>query len=144
MEGLAPALSCILEIQSSLLNGESIRSGLMKYLRQPNSDFHPALRQFLFAWDQNKDWKKTAQALQSPYRRALLEVIASGLSGQSIQTQLRELQTEIERACDLEIKSFIEMLPLKMLIPLLFFQFPAFLLLLFGPLLSRFMTELSR
>ena len=47
---------------------------------------------------------------------------------------------EVEAAAELELQAHVAQLPLKVLLPLLFFQFPAYLLLLLGPVLR----ELSR
>jgi hypothetical protein len=146
VEGLAPPLACLIEIQSALQNGEAVRQGLARYLRGPQSGdpYAQEIRNFIFAWDQGQDWKSVIRSLASPHRRALLEIAAVGLSGQPIQAHLNELQVEMTEACDLEIRRHLELLPLKMLLPLLLFQFPAYLLLMFGPLLKRLLEELSR
>ena len=152
MEGLAPPLQLAIEMHSSLANGESIRSGIVRFASDSpmsvatnaRGDFARVVRRFLIAWDQSQDWRSILKQVESPYRRSLLELAAIGLGGQSIQAALVELQREIELACDEEIKVHIDMLPLKMLLPLLLLQFPAFMMVLFGPLLSRFIEEMSR
>ncbi len=144
MENLAPPLVCLLELQSALANGESIRIGLTRYIHQSQGEFATLAKKFLFAWDKGQNWGRIINEEKSSYRRILLELVASGLSGISIQNQLKEIQIEIERGMDLEIKRHVELLPLKMMIPLLLFQFPAFLLLLFGPILNQLLTELSK
>jgi hypothetical protein len=146
MEGLAPPLKCLIEIQFSLQNGDSVRSGLVKFLQiAPTKDpFTSDVRRFLFDWEQGNDWRRQIIKIRSPYRRSLIEILASGLEGQPISAHLEELRGEIVSACDGEIRHQLEMLPLKMLFPLLAFQFPAFLLLLFGPLLKRLIEELNR
>jgi hypothetical protein len=145
MEGLSPSLSCLIEIQSSLMNGETTRSGVAKYFQSASQDdeFASQLRNMIFAWDQGQDWRPILSTVKSAQRRALAELIFAGISGQSILAQLIELRSEIIRACDREIKRHVELLPLKMLVPLLILQFPAFLLLLFGPILTRFIQEMS-
>ena len=146
MEGLAPPLKCLIQIQSSIANGESVRSALARYLQTAGTDcvFALVVRKFLFAWEQGHDWRVVLQECSSSHRCALIEVFACGLSGQSISAHLESLREEICSACDLEIKDHLELLPLKMLAPLLLFQFPAFLLLLFGPLLRHLVEELNR
>lgn len=146
MEGLAPSLKCLIEVQSALQNAETARIGLNRYLRgvSPSEPFGSEIRQFLFAWDQAQDWKAVVSRIRSAHRRALLELIASALSGQPVLAHLEELRSEIMTACDLEIRHHLEVLPIKMLMPLLLMQFPAFLLLLFGPLLARLIEELNR
>lgn len=146
MEGIAPTLKCLIEIQSAMLNGESIRSGLIAYLqgRPRSDDCASEVRRFFFLWEQGQDWKVVARRVKSPARRALFDLIACGLAGQSVLPQLEELREEIVAASHDEIRHNLEMLPLKMLLPLLLFQFPAFLLLLFGPLLRKLVEEMSR
>lgn len=146
VEGLAPSLKCLIEIQSSLQNGETVRAGALRFIAgaRARDEVAQELRRFLFAWDQGQDWRTIVAGVSSPQRRALFELISSGLAGQAVLPQLEELRDEMIRACDIEMKRFIDMLPIKMLVPLLLFQFPAFLLLLFGPLLSKFVQELSR
>ena len=146
MEGLSPPLKCLIHVQSSLQNGESVRSALTRYLQINHGTglFDQCLRRFLFAWEQGHDWRAQIKTAGGSHRRALLEILAAGLGGQSILAHLELLKEEIIDACDLEIKSHLEMLPLKMLAPLLIFQFPAFLLLLFGPLLKHLVQELNR
>ncbi len=146
MEGLTPPLKCLIHVQSALQNGESVRSSLTRYIHLglANDDFGQCLRRFLFAWEQGHDWRAQLKIVGSPQRRALLEILSAGLAGQSISAPLDSLKDEITSACDLEIKDHLEMLPLKMLAPLLLFQFPAFLLLLFGPLLRHLVEELNR
>lgn len=146
MEGLAPPLKCLIEIQAAIQNGEPIQKGLQAYLRaaETSDPFKSQLQRFLFAWDQGQDWRAVLLQTKSVYRRALLEVIATGLAGQPIQNHLDELRSELLEACDVEIKRHLELLPILMLGPLLLFQFPAFLLLLFGPLLTRLLHELAK
>jgi hypothetical protein len=149
VEGLAPPLKCLIEIQSAIQNGETVRNGLVRYLewtqaRCDENPFSSDVRKFLFAWDQGQDWKQVVRRSQTSHRRALLELMAVGLGGQPVQTHLEELRLEIVEACDADIQKHLEMLPVLMLAPLLLLQFPAFLLLLFGPLLNRLIEELSR
>lgn len=157
MEGLAPPLKCLIHVQSGVQNGESVRSSLTRYLHggdvlfdgssralEIDDAFGHVLRRFLFAWEQGHDWRSLLNEAGSHQRRALLEVLACGLAGQSISAHLESLRDEITNACDLEIREHLELLPLKMLAPLLLFQFPAFLLLIFGPLLRHLVEELNR
>lgn len=146
MEGLNPPLKCLIEIQAAVSNAETVRVGLARYLQYAGGDEVLArdIRKFLFAWDQGQDWRQIANSIQSPHRRALLELAATALAGQPILTHLEELRQELLAATDAEIGRYLELLPIRMLIPLLLFQFPAFLMLLFGPLLMKLLEELNR
>jgi len=146
MEGLSPPLKCLIEVQTALRNGEAVRLGLARYLESAGAreDFAADLRRFLFAWEQGQNWRAVVAGIRSPHRRALLDLMATALSGQPILTHLDELRIELIHATEAEISRHLELLPIKMLAPLLIFQFPAFLLLLFGPLLSRLLEEISK
>jgi hypothetical protein len=80
----------------------------------------------------------------SPYRRELISLVGLGLSGAPVVAKLRELEVEIRWACQDELDLFIARLPLRALLPVLLIQFPAFLILLFGPILSEFTRSLSQ
>jgi hypothetical protein len=144
MEGLSPPLKCLIEVRSSLQNGESVRTGILRFIQSSNCEFSTVCRQFLFDFEQGADWRARLPSVQSAYRRAMIELLAIGLSGEPIQTALEEMQKEIQSACEAEIKSRIDMLPLQMLFPLLLLMFPAYLLLLFGPLVSSFVQEMGK
>jgi hypothetical protein len=146
MEGLAPPLKCLIEMQAALQNGEAVQKGVFRYLQSASltEEFAMQLRRFLFAWEQGQDWRAVIAQVRSSQRRILLEIIANGLAGQPILQHLEELKSEIVEACDSDIRRHLELLPILLLAPLLLLQFPAFLLLLFGPLVSRLLMELSK
>lgn len=146
MEGLSPPLKCLIEVQTALRNGEAVRVGIARYLEsaRASDEFAPDLRRFLFAWEQGQNWRLVVSGVKSPHRRALFDLLATALSGQPILTHLDELRIELIHATEAELNRHLELLPIKMLIPLLVLQFPAFLILLFGPLLSRLIEEMSK
>lgn len=147
MEGLSPPLKCLIEVQAALRNGDAVRVGLAHYLESPaaaNDDFAHTVRRFLFSWEQGQNWRGVIASTRSPHRRALLDLLATALAGQPILSHLDELRIELIHATESEIHRHLELLPVKMLVPLLLFQFPAFLILLFGPLLARLLVEISK
>lgn len=144
MEDISPTLKCLIEMQSSLQNGEPVRAGLVRFVQSGSGEFSNEVRRFLFDWDQGRDWRPSVSKIRSANRRALLELASCGMSGQSVQAHLAELRIEIQAACESEIKQHVEMLPLHMLFPLLLFLFPSYLLLLFGPLVTHFLKEIAR
>jgi hypothetical protein len=145
MEGLAPPLKCAIELQAAIRNGESVRTGVHRFVGTARADdeFATYLRGLLVAWERGLEWRSSLDT-QSPQRRALVEIVANGIAGHAIASQLDAVRLEVERACEHEIREHLELLPLKMLVPLLLFQFPAFLLLMFGPLLRHLVEEMNR
>ena len=144
MEGLAPPLKCLLEIETRLQNGESVRTGIQKYLEQDIDAFTEDVRKLFFAYEQGRTASEVINSVKSVYRVALLEVLLQGLEGQPILNRIQELKIKIMDASESEIKEVLALLPLKLLVPLLLFQFPAFLLMLFGPIMRHLIGELGK
>ena len=146
MEGLAPPLKLVLEVRKSLERGDSLRTGVQEYLRIQRGEFPAQVMRWLRFRDENRLEELQAQrrSIRSPYRQGLLRLLESGLAGQTIYPRLIELQGEIEEACRTEVERKLEVLPFVALIPLLFFQVPALLILVFVPLLQRLMEDLNR
>jgi hypothetical protein len=139
MEGLAPPLELLIVVKSALECGESVRTGIKKFLTSNQSEFAQIVSRWLFAMDQNAKPQDIVKSLSSSHRQALLRVLEQGLRGQTIMGLLVELEKEINDACAREIEQFIALLPIKLLVPLLLFQFPAYLILLLGPLIKQFL-----
>ncbi|HEX4923013.1 MAG TPA: hypothetical protein VFV50_02970 [Bdellovibrionales bacterium] len=140
MENLAPPLRCLIQVRSSIENGESTLMGVRKYLQAPADDFTPVVARWLFEYEQGL---KATEMELTRQRKVLLEVLRAGLSGQAIHSRLVQLEDDFVEACRDQMASELDTLPMKMLIPLLLFQFPAYLLLLFGPLMSQFLRSLE-
>lgn len=143
MESVAPPLRLLLEVTRAIDNGESIRSGIINYLKSEPDSWAPCVAQW-FTWiEQRKNISELMMKVKSPYRRRLLDTLKYGLEGNAILSRLRDLESEIIEKCNDEIEQHIQLLPFRLLIPLLLFQFPAFLILLIGPLVSELVKNLG-
>jgi hypothetical protein len=141
MENLAPPLRCLMVIRTNVENGDSVLMGVRKYLSVVNDDFSLVVARWLFEFEQGMNSPLPAMTTQ---RRVLLDVLRAGLQGQPIHLRLQQLEEDFIRACNDQISLELDSLPLKLLIPLLLFQFPAYLLLLFGPILNQFTRSLGQ
>ena len=144
MEGLAPPLKCLLEIQLNLSNGESLRTSLLHYGKEVSDEFSNQIKLWLFYYEQGKDFEPLLQKIKSPYRRVLLEVFELGLGGHPILKRLEELEDEISKACQAEIEEHLTRLPFLSLLPLFFLQLPSFLLLMLGPFVTQLLKSLNQ
>ncbi len=142
MEGLAPPLELLITVKSSLECGESVRTGILKYISTSRSEFAQTVSRWLFALDQNGKHLDIVKLIKSSHRQSILNVLEQGLRGQSIMFVLTELEKEMNDACKREMEQYIALLPIKLLIPLLLFQFPAYLILILGPLIKNFLGAL--
>ena len=61
-----------------------------------------------------------------------------GLTGLPIREVIIQLERELREECLRELDLAYRQMPFKALIPLLFFQFPALLLLVLGPIVKEF------
>ena len=145
MDDIAPPLKCILYIEKALSEGKSLQTGLKKYiasgkLSSNKEDFFYEIQELLqtFLMDKSPSELKS----KTIYRSALKDLLWSGLKGQSIYKELEGLKEEITRASYADIKTFIDSIALKSTIPLLCLQFPAFLMLLMGPVLTQILEFL--
>ena len=81
--------------------------------------------------------------LKSDLGRAVFSLITHGLRGEPVVSRLKELEDEIIRASMDAVDLFVQTLPIKALLPVFFLQFPAFLLILLGPILNAFIKEMQ-
>lgn len=138
MESVAPPLKLIGAVKRSIEKGETIRLGILSYIKCSDDDFVPHVTTWMALLQQGQDPNLSLKTLQSLHRKTLLQVLERGLRGESIYNILLQLEEETIEACQDEISDKLARLPFILIIPLLLFQFPAFLLLLFGPLLQNF------
>jgi hypothetical protein len=81
--------------------------------------------------------------LRSHYAQSFWNLVERGLAGQPTHEALGILEAEVQRAAEAELDEHLAALPFKVLIPLLLFQFPAYLLLLLGPALRELNRQMG-
>lgn len=142
MEIIAPPLKLVLVLRRSLEKNQSLRQGLQNYLQRERGEYPLVVSRWYSLLQQGQSTQELL-ASQSPHRRVLLQILERGLRGESIFALLCQLETEILEAAQDEIAVKLARLPMLLLIPLLLLQFPAILMLLFGPLLQNFFHSLG-
>lgn len=140
MENLAPPLKCLIVVRTCLENGDATIAAVKKYLQSIDDDFSVVVARWLFELEQGVS---PSRPKLTPQRKVLLDVLKAGAQGQPIHARLLQLEEDFIQTCNDQMIRDLDILPLKMLIPLMLFQFPAYLFLLFGPLLDQFMRSLS-
>ena len=134
MENLSPGLLLLLDVRAALETGSSVRTGVLSFLKRSPCPFSEVVTTWLLHLDQGQSTNKILSALH-PYRRALLILLEKGIRGLPILPQLVDLEMEIVKSCESELEEQLQKLPIKLMLPVLFLMFPAYLLLLLGPLL---------
>jgi hypothetical protein len=138
MENISPSIVLLLSLKQALERGLSIRTGIERFISSSEGEFR----------DQILNWYQTREKgvpfewpTVSIYRKSLVDLMERGLRGEAVFNQLCSIEPEMIAACEEEITKWANHLPIKLLIPLLLFQFPAFLILLFGPLLKSLLAS---
>ena len=142
MEGLSPLLGSILEVEYALKSGRSVRVGIESYVGSTKNDWSTFLKAWLPQFERGEEICEIEGRLNSSHRRVFLSLVKAGLRGQSVAKELSELKSEALASTEREIEHFIRTLPFKLLVPLLFFMFPAFMMLLMGPILENLMESM--
>lgn len=143
MESMNPALLLLLIVKRHLERGESVKIGIAEYLRTEESSFRDEVATWFNLWQQGLSVDSILKRQNSLYRNILLQTLERGLRGEPIYNFLVELEIEIIKACEHSLSQALGRLPFILLVPLLFFQLPAFMILLFGPILSRFLEAMG-
>jgi len=136
MEDLSPPLLTVArELRWRISSGKSMKEALHLYLESATSRFAQSLREWWALRSQGRSDSETR--FPTHLQKGLITLIERGCAGQPTLEQLLALEKEIESAAEAELELFVATLPFKVLLPLLFFQFPAYLLLLLGPVLRE-------
>jgi hypothetical protein len=160
VDNLNPVLRCLLVVEESIARGESVRDGLLAWLDGERAhvessfreiELHRGFRDEILEFlrrherseaDSSGTYEPRVRA-QSVCRQSLFLIFDAGMAGQPIIPSLKDLRTEMEAQLELDMKTHIESLPLKMLVPLLLCMFPAFLILLLGPITRNYLGALK-
>lgn len=140
MENLSPCLQVALIVRFALERGESIKLPLISFLEQNDSKviWFEQLKKLIICSNLGQSPKSILDQEKGAYRKAIMQLVLSGLKGESIYNQICLLEDEIVQASMLELERYHLTLPIKTLVPLVLFQFPAFLMILLGPILVTF------
>lgn len=148
MEDLAPPLELLLIVKSSIEKGKSIQDGIKRYLGTQSGhtfakqSFVMTTRQWFLLIERQRGTHEVTAGVRSIYRRQVLQLLEKGIKKEPIYNQILILEHEIYQACEREIQEKLIKLPYLVMIPVLFFQFPALLTVIFGPLLQNFIESL--
>lgn len=142
MEDLSFLLKLCLHVRVSIEGGEALRVSLLRFADLEDSILHLKLKQWLVHFDQAGGLNCAEKFFTSHHIQVFLEIISQGLVGHSIYERVKTIEEEIIEVCKDEFQRELDKLPYVLMVPLLLFMFPAYLLLLLGPILNMFLKEL--
>ena len=139
---LAPPLKALLEIRLQIESGVSVSQAIRMYSQRHLDDpFAKELGFWLFAKETGKNCRE--KVFDTLYSRRLIDLLNCGLKGEPILEALCDLEKDLVFAANEDMEQHLQRLPLISLIPLMLFEFPAFFLLLVGPLLLNLLSALQ-
>ena len=142
MDSLAPPLRALLNIKLKIQSGISTRESIREYVKETlDCSFAQDLGLWLFQVESESN--EPPKSFTHPFRKMLVEVLTQGLEGDQILKSLEILEAEMISASHRDLDNQLQKLPFIVMIPLLLLQLPAFLLIIFGPLLSKLLGELN-
>ena len=139
MEHIVPSIQFIKNLRSELQKGRSVKDSVEACVMEESDEFHSKMQIWFLA---DRHQLRAELTWTSHYQMNLLEILENGLLGAPIFENLESLQEEMEKEFERQWKAYLESLPAKLSLPLLLLFFPAYLILLFGPLLMQFLEEI--
>ncbi|MBK8204139.1 MAG: hypothetical protein IPK68_18100 [Bdellovibrionales bacterium] len=144
MEDLAPPLRFVLTLRMSIENGNSVQTSIRQFIEEYPEN---PISYLLELWLADSKNNQARQLKESPYwtswRQIVLDLVSLGLKGVPILEDVKQIEKDLAVACDEQISKALNTLPFIALIPILFLQFPAYLVLLLGPWLTELLSQLK-
>lgn len=134
LEYIAPPLHFLCFLYLRLQSGVAIRTSMYEYIGTVKSDFSDEIREFLRQWESHSSLQ-LSRFKTTPVRSAIFQVLDRGLAGQPISEAIEELLLEVKEISSDVVERQTKRLAFISLIPLLFLQFPALMLIAVVPLL---------
>ena len=142
MVPLAPPLKAVLEIRLGIEQGLSVAESIRFFSKRNLKDlFARELGHWLFKKETGQVWQ--SKLFKNSYRKYFINLLTRGLKGEPILERLQILEKDLTIAAEEDLERHLQKLPFISLIPLMLFEFPAFILLLLGPLILDLLSLLE-
>ena len=140
MAHLVPSISFVSGLKDKIQCGHSLATAVDELVLTNEGPFFIKLHSW---WVAKKSGHKVSEHFSSEYQAALIQILDEGLNGAPIYQALQSLEQEMLEEFERQWKAYLERLPVILSLPLLFLFFPAYVILLFGPLLNQFLIEVN-
>lgn len=139
---MTEVLYLVCEVRLNMQLGVSLRQSLEKFLVNKHQNYYRCLKSWLLKLESGQNGEivsaKYPVLTNLSVKRALLTVFEKGIGGSPIDSILQDFEQELVMLIENEAERKIQLLPLKLLVPLTLFILPALVLLLLTPLLVTF------
>lgn len=141
MVHIVPSISFIKQFRSQIESGLSVSASLKETFSLEEGEFSQKVHIW---WMGFQSGKLCAWNFKSHFELAFIEILEQGLQGAPIHKFLIQIESEMLEEFDIQWKSYLESLPTKLSLPLLFLFFPSYVILIFGPLISIFLQGVAQ
>lgn len=143
MEFVAPLLAAVVGLRLRLENGEALSAILASEPTLNHCDLGPDLVRLRLLFQQMSSPESFLASVKTPHRQAFYELLWFGLNGRPILSELRGLEEEIQHAALVRMEHFLSHVPIQVLLVVILFQVPAFMLLILGPLMKEILQGVT-
>lgn len=137
-QNMIPPLDCAHHVARGLARGEAVRNSVLNFCEQSGGEFSNRLRASVGLYLLGEKDRARDLAGATACQRLLWRILVQGLDGQSIGAPLEVCIREMQSSLLDQTERQLQTLPLRLLMPLILLLFPAFLIVLLGPLILQF------
>ena len=142
MAELDPNIQLLAHIRLSLSRGESLKSCLSQFCKHDQRKIGQHIASLMISHQQNKEMYDFVHT-SSMERSLVLDLVWRGLKGESIYQHLKGLEQELETRAHAKLDQFIKTLPIKVLLVVMLFHFPALVILSLLPIVDKIMEAVK-
>src|SRR5690606_35014836 len=121
----------------------ALRISLTRFGQKKDDLSHFKVLRWLEHFDQTEGECCAKALFDSSQAHIFFYLVGEGLKGHSIYDRIKSFEEDIVDLCQEELQKDLDKLPYVLMVPLLLFLFPAYVLLLLGPILNLFIKELN-
>lgn len=140
MAHIVPSLAFLGSVKSGIEQGISVSESISRSLNGQDDEYHT---QMTLWWAFEKNALANNVVFKTQYQKSLAEILHNGLLGAPIYEHLELLEKEMTEEFERQWRGYLESLPMKLSLPLLLFFFPAYVVLMFGPLIIKLLSEVQ-
>ena len=136
-----PILTAVRELRWHLSSGFSLKLSVQRYLARSTDEFARTLREMWILFEQGGPVECRLPG-RPAFTKTFWSLLERGARGEPVLEAMTALEADLESAALQDVEDHLSYLPFKALFPLLLFQFPAFGLVLLGPILRELQRHL--
>jgi hypothetical protein len=133
--GLDSNLNFLVQFRHSITRGEGMKAFLIRFASENHGPLSHQIAALLIAYQQRKEnYDNINESLE---RKLVLDLAWRCLKGEPVGHYLYDLERELEISLENKLELFIKALPIKVLLAVIFFQFPALIILAMLPVFHQ-------